>query len=341
MALRSTLHRRAVAEGSIVLPAVPALLDDYVTLCLDTFRALGVTFNATEVAHLRKVLDGQLVEAFAASPRSEIVITYDAPVGAVVNYHVQARALTVEQAYNAWTTTREPPFFGTEPDAKVVELARRWSEAREWPVLDIGAGTGRNALALASLGHPVDALEMSGGFVDALREQAHAAGLDVRVIPRDFRDAKEDLRQEYGLIVLSEVMTDFRTLDDVRALFELVAEVLAGEGRLVLNAFLPRGDYEPDEIARQLGQQLYSSIFTRSEIMQAGCDCGLVLEEDTSVLEFERAHLPAASWPPTRWYEGWVGGVDVFGNDAASSPIELRWLVFRKVTAMATGEEGS
>jgi hypothetical protein len=44
-----------------------------------------VRFNAEELAHLKTVLEGQLAEAYAASPRSKIVISYDSPVGTVLN----------------------------------------------------------------------------------------------------------------------------------------------------------------------------------------------------------------------------------------------------------------
>ena len=138
------LLRRAVATGSIELPAVPGMLDEYMTMCADLFASLGVVFNSEELAHLRGVIDGQLAEAYRASPRSDIIINYDAPVGLTVNYRVSARWSTVEQAYNNWVATRQPPLFGTEPDARVVALAGEAGTPAGCPVLDIGAGTGRN-----------------------------------------------------------------------------------------------------------------------------------------------------------------------------------------------------
>lgn len=57
------------------------LLDHYVTVCDDTFKALGVEFTAEELAGLRKVLSSQVAEAFKASPRSEVQIEYEAPYG--------------------------------------------------------------------------------------------------------------------------------------------------------------------------------------------------------------------------------------------------------------------
>jgi SAM-dependent methyltransferase len=197
-------------------------------------------------------------------------------------------------------------------------------------VLDIGAGTGRNALALARRGHPVDVVEMTPKFADMIRSDAQRESLDVRVITRDVFATKDDLRQDYQLIVLSEVVPDFRTTQQLRGLFELAAQCLAPGARVVFNAFLPRGRYTPDQAARELGQQAYTSIFTWDEMSVAASDLPLELVADDSVYDYEKAHLPPGAWPPTGWYEGWVSGQDVFGIEREMSPIELRWLVFQK-----------
>ncbi len=47
-------------------------------------------------------------------------MSYDSPVGSTLNYHVKAERRTVAQAYDDWVATRQPPLFGTEPDARVV-----------------------------------------------------------------------------------------------------------------------------------------------------------------------------------------------------------------------------
>ena len=91
-AMTRRLLRRAVTSGRIRLPAVPALLDDYQALCERSFAALGVTFNAEQQARLKSVLAGQLAAAYAASPRAEIVIAYESPVGLNVNYTVTPSA---------------------------------------------------------------------------------------------------------------------------------------------------------------------------------------------------------------------------------------------------------
>lgn len=325
------LHRRAVASGTITLPAVPGMLDEYVDMCEKTFSAIGVEFNSEQRARLRAVLEGELVQAFSASQRSEIVITYDSPVGNIVNYHVNPRWLSVDESYDAWTALREPPYFGAEPDARVIALAAGGDAPTDCPVLDVGAGTGRNSLALARLGHPVDAVEPTGAFADMIRTDSDRDSLGIRVLRNDIFDALEYLRRDYKLIVVSEVVSDFRTTAELRSILVMAAECLAPGGQLVLNALLACTDYEPDDAARQLGQQVLSMMFTYAEVNSAMVGLPLELISDESVCEYERDHLPSHAWPPTPWFENWANGLDVFALSRESSPIELRWLVWRKI----------
>jgi SAM-dependent methyltransferase len=324
------LYRGSVAKGEISLQAAPGMIDEYVKMCDTVFSALGARFNAEELAHLKTVLEGQLAEAYAASQRSRIVISYDSPVGMVLNYNVRVEWSTVEAAYDYWVASREPPLFGTEPDARVWTLAGELPHPNRHWVLDIGAGTGRNALALARRGHPVDVVEMTPKFADIIRAEAQREELNVRVIQRDVFASVDDLRVDYGLIVLSEVVSDFRTTQQLHSVFELAARCLMPGGRLVFNAFLPRPGYMPDDAARELGQQVYTTIFTRDELSSAAGLLPLALVGDDSVYEYEKAHLPDGAWPPTSWYANWVSGLDVFDVDRETCPIEMRWLVYQK-----------
>ena len=336
-AMTRRLLRRAVASGQIRLPAVPALLDDYQIICERSFAALGIAFNAEQQAHLRSVLAGQLATAYAASPRAEIVIAYESPVGQSVSYTVTPAVASLGETYDHWVATRQPPFFGSLADARVATLAAAVSSPGDCPVLDIGAGTGRNALALARRGHPVDAVELSSGFAAILREEAGRESLAVRVIERDVFASRDDLRRDYALVVLAEVVSDFRSTAELRRMFEIAAECLAPGGSLVFNIFLPQIGYTPDAAARELGLQVYTSIFTYPEVAAAVAGLPLSLVADDSVHDYERQHLPAGAWPPTSWYADWVSGLDVFEVPRHESPIEMRWLVYRK----ATGSSGA
>ncbi|MBV8180901.1 MAG: class I SAM-dependent methyltransferase [Mycobacterium sp.] len=324
------LYRRSVVTGQITLPAVPSMVDEYLTMCANIFADVGRRFTAEELAHTKTVLEGQLAEAYAASPRSNIVISFDAPVGPVLNYHIKAEWWTVEGAYENWIGTREPPLFGTEPDARIWALANEATDPGAHRVLDIGAGTGRNALALARRGHPVDVVELTAKFADMIRSDAERESLNVRVIQRDVFSTMDDLRQDYQLILLSEVVSDFRTTQQLRDMFELAAHCLAPGGRLVFNAFLAHEDYTPDDAARELGQQCYTTIFTQDEMSTAAAALPLGLVADDSVYEYEKAHLPDGAWPPTSWYAEWVSGLDVFDVEREKSPIEMRWLVYQR-----------
>ena len=126
------------------------------------------------------------------------------------------------------------------------------------------------------------------------------------------------------------MVSDFRTTEQLRLLFELAARHLAPGGRLVFNAFLARHGYTPDDAAVELGQQCYTMIFTRAEMAGAAAGLPLELVADDSVYDYEKNHLADDAWPPTSWYPDWVSGLDVFDVEREASPIDMRWLVYRK-----------
>jgi SAM-dependent methyltransferase len=329
-ALARRLYRRAVAEGQIALPAVPGLLDEYLTMCQNLFASLGIRHTAQQSAQLKAALQRELKKGFRASSRSNIVISFDTPFGTGLNYRVKAEVSTIAVEYDHWVATREGPLFGTEPDARVLALAGEAADSGTYRVLDIGAGTGRNALALARRGHPVDAIEMAPKFAEIIRSETQRDSLAVRVIESDVFTAMEGVRDEYQLIVASELVPDFRTTRELRGMFELAAECLAPGGCLVFNTFLAREGYTPDDAAREFGQQCNSTIFTRDELTNAAAELPLGLIADDFAYEYEKTHLPEGAWPPTAWFEGWAHGLDVFDVERAESPIELRWLVYQK-----------
>ena len=329
-AMARRLYRRAVVNAQIRVPAVPSMIDEYVTMCANVFGVAGVQHTAEQSAQLKAVLAAELDKAYTASSRSDIVISFHAPFGITMNYRVTTESVTIAGHYDGWVSTREGPLFGTEPDARVWALAGQAADPRTYPVLDVGAGTGRNALSLARRGHPVDAVEMSPKLADIIRAEAQRESLAVRVMDGDVFETMEGVRRDYQLIVLAEVVPDFRTTGELRGIFELAADCLAPGGQLVFNAFLAREGYIPDDAARELGQQCNTMIFTRNELATAASQLPVDLVSDDSAYEYEKAHLPNGAWPPTSWYDGWASGLDVFDLEREDSPVELRWLVYQK-----------
>src|SRR3984885_1623173 len=324
------LYRRSVAMGQITVPAVPSLIDEYVKMCDNIFASVGVQYSPEEFAQLKAVLKAQLAEAYQASSRSNIVISFHAPFGTALNYRVTTESVTMAGHYDGWVTTREGALFGTTPDARVWALAGEAADPSSYRILDIGAGAGRNALALARRGHPVDAVEIAPKLAHIIRSEAERESLDVHVIERDVFATADDVRNDYQLIVASELVPDFRTTQQLRSMFELAARCLAPGGRLLLNTFLPREGYIPDSAALQLGQQCNTMIFTWDEMTSAVDPLPLVLAVEEFDYEEERTEQPEGAWPPTAWFANWASGLDVFDVTREESPIELRWLVYQK-----------
>jgi predicted RNA methylase len=60
------------------------------------------------------------------------------------------------------------------------------------PILDLGAGTGRVALALAAAGHEVTALDSDEQLLDELAGRARARGVQVECMTADARELRAD-----------------------------------------------------------------------------------------------------------------------------------------------------
>jgi SAM-dependent methyltransferase len=215
------------------------------------------------------------------------------------------------------------------PDAKVIRVSSTLGVGA--PVLDVGAGTGRNALALAAKGHPTDAIEMVPAFCKAMRDSAVRSSLPLRVFEADILSSQLRLeRAHYRLAFASEVLTHFGSADEARALFVKLADALAPGGLLLFNVFLGRNGYEPDRLAREFGHTWFASLFSRSELAFLVDELPFEFVSDESMFEFEKAHTEPTAWQPTSWFESWSQGSNVFDLPVGKAPIDLRWLVYRR-----------
>ena len=79
-------------------------------------------------------------------------------------------------------------------------LWRELAAAEAGPVLDVGAGTGRVALALARAGHSVLALDREPELLETLAARARAGGLSVETTVADA--AGFELGRRFGLVIV-------------------------------------------------------------------------------------------------------------------------------------------
>jgi SAM-dependent methyltransferase len=334
IAMQKKVTRKITGKGQVAFPCVPALLDSYIQKLGQIFEILGKPFTDDELAHLKKLVDGKLQEGWAASPFSLLVVDYEikAPPHPGVAYNIWSRILTMDDRYNDWVATRKPPLFGKHPDSKVIDLATSLGNPADVPTLDVGAGTGRNALPLARLGHPSYALEMVESLANEMRKDAAAEKLPVEVIVADVCAPDLKLpRNDFKLIFLAEVIAShFGDADAVRRAIKNLVPALAPGGLLLFSTFLARDGYKPDPMARQISQVVWSCIFTRADYNFITEEFPLERAGEDMVYEYEKSRMPPEDWPPTGWFNEWSQGLDLFALPAGKAPMDLRWLTYRK-----------
>ena len=336
LTLRGAAIRRLVkkigVEGRVRMPAVPGLLEDYVENLRKMFASYGRIFSDAEIETLRGLLRDKLKEGFEASPYAHVIVRYasEAPPKIGIQYWITSEISTIEDQYADWVKTRTPPLFGKHADTKVMDLARSLGAPKDVPVLDIGAGTGRNTLPLARAGFPTDAVELSPDLANILQNDAAKEGLPVTLYQGDILGQLELPKERYRLVILCEVVSHFRETSELRKLFERAAEILAPGGLIAFSVFLPVSGYQPDALARELAQVFWCSLFTRDDLKGASAGLGFSLLSEESVFEYEKKNLPPDAWPPTGWFEEWTRGLDLFRLSVGKAPIDMRWVVYRK-----------
>jgi len=332
VAVGRQIDRSIVAQGDVAFPCVPALLDVYVGKLARIFEALGQPFTEEDLKALRARLEVTLAEGYRSFPYGKVIVNYlRRPDRPGINYKVLLKQETMADRYQNFVADDKPPPFGQHPDAKVMAVASELGERGAAAVLDIGAGTGRNALALARLGHPVDALEPTTSLTSVLRETALSEGLNVNVIEADVFSTGLTLDSgRYKLVVVSEVIPHFRGVEPVRKLFSLLADAVAAGGLVVANAFLTTDGYKPDALALEASETAWSYLLTRADLKFVVDELPFDKLSDESAHDFEKEHLPESGWPPTPWFPRWSQALDVFALAEGKAPAELRWLVFRR-----------
>lgn len=129
-----------------------------------------------------------------------------------------------------------------------VEMYRGFAERAGGPILEVGSGTGRVALALAEAGHTVVGLELSDAMRAVAQHKADRAQLNDRVafVAGDMR--RFNLDRHFGLIgVPLNTFLHNLTLDDQLATLACFKRHLRPGGLLVLDCFNPDPVYASDD----------------------------------------------------------------------------------------------
>lgn len=334
-ALLEKLRSLINVKGEFSLPCVPAMLDEYLELLHNLLKILGQSLTDENYDNLKQLINKGLVEGYKLSPHARLLVSFlpaEEVKGLASGITINTKVLveSVAQKYQLWPQIRQEPLFGSHPDAKVMAIAAQLGEPKTTPILDIGAGTGRNTIPLAKLGHPVDALELTPAFIEKLTAEVNNQNLPVKVFQGDILEPLLRMKvANYKLAIASEVLSHFRYSDQVRLFLAKMCDALRSGGLLLFSVFLAVDDYEPDKFVREMSEVSWSYIITRKELQAAMEDLPLELVSDESVIEYEQKNLPTEAWPPTSWYVNWAMGRDLFPI-SKNPPMELRWILLKR-----------
>jgi SAM-dependent methyltransferase len=330
-AVLTNLSLRTLYRGESLLPCLPSALGAYLRHLAQLFRLLGRPLIEDEREQLIQLLRQTLTQGYEQSPNAQLALTYEVRGTSGLTKELTCDVALVlpslMDTYQHWTQQAPNALFGQYADAMVMAVVETLPLGS--PVLDVGAGYGRNAVAIAQRGHPVDALDLSPEFVMNLK--AALASLPIQPRVGDVLDPNLSLpMNHYQLVILSEVVSHFRNPAQLRQLVERVCACLQPGGILVLNCFLAHPDYLPTSLVVEMSQVAWSSLFTWAEVEAAYSGLPLQLVEETPVLAYEQANLPPEAWPPTPWYEDWASGRSIFPFLGTDPPVSFRWLRFEK-----------
>lgn len=331
--LIDTFNCSVAAQGEMLMPCVPVLYSSHMKRILGIFDALGSEFQEAQLKSLGQIVGRKLQEGFELSPHARLLLQYRPAEGKQqgLTFDMSVKVSSFEEEYKDWLESQKPSLFGEYADAKVMALAAELGNPADSPILDIGALDGRNTFALAQVGFPVDAVELSPELVNQLERRSE--GKAVTVTQGDICDPLVRMEPDhYQLAIAPEsIAAHCYDRDRLRLFLVKMCDSLASGGLLLFTLFLAEEDYQPDPAIRQVAKLQWCPIFTRQELIEAMVDLPLELISDESVLDYEQLHRPSEIWPPSDRFTDWAGGWELFAHSEEKPFIELRWLVCRRI----------
>ena len=166
----------------------------------------------------------------------------------------------------AYEGGRVPPWDTGRPQGEIVHLAEEGELRGE--VLDVGCGTGENALYLASLGHQTWGIDSSPLAIEKAKKKAQERQLNVRFLVWNALQLKK-LKKSFDTVIDSGLFHVFS--DRERPVFAAsIASVLRRGGKYYMLCF---SDREPDSFGpRHLSQEEIRATF------RTGCRINYIRE---------------------------------------------------------------
>ena len=200
----------------------------------------------------------------------------------------------IARVYDPWSASvvEDVPFY-------VQEAVRAGG-----PVLELGVGTGRIAVPIASAGIEVVGVDLSAGMLDVARERAELAGVSIDLRQGDMRDPP--VEGEFPLVICPfRSLLHMETDDDRRLALRAVSRRLAkGRGRFVFDVFAPAADDIADTHGRWLERE--PGIWERADWNEGTRTLILRLRSAEGETEMSLAWLSVAEWKELLRDEGFV-----------------------------------